>query len=325
MMATQDSDENRIARMLREGKLTQEEADRLLGSIHAQQARDEALARHIERRADPVRQRLVLLLVLCGVFFVFGTVSGTLWFQPQDAGTGTETVSLTPLPADQPEGRLIDLAGLNQERRMTMEKARNLSYSIFVIVIAAVVGVAILLIYNGLIDAREKVNAGWAQVENQYQRRLDLVPVLIDGVKTYMDHERETLTVLTEARANALGASNALAGQAPETEAQLRAIEASQGKVQSALARLFAVVENYPDLKASRNFLSLQDQIEGTENRIAVERRNYNEWSRRYNTRTMKFPSNVIASVMGFAGKPYFQAETAALEGLQDPFGRQQP
>lgn len=324
-MATQDTDENRIARMLGEGKLTQEEADRLLASIRAQQARDAALTRHSERRTAPLRRRLVLLLVLCGLFFVFGTVSSTLWFQQQGGSDSPEISSLTAQPSNQPEGRLIDLAGLNQERRMTMETARNLSYSIFVLVIAAVVGVAILLIYNGLVDAREKVNAGWAQVENQYQRRLDLVPVLIDGVKTYMEHERETLTELTEARANALGASNALAGRAPETEAQLRAIEASQGKVQSALARLFAVVENYPDLKASQNFLLLQDQIEGTENRIAVERRNYNEWSRRYNTRTLKFPSNVIAGAMGFEGKPYFQAETAALEGLQDPFGRKQP
>jgi LemA protein len=102
----------------------------------------------------------------------------------------------------------------------------------------------------------------------------------------------------------------------------MRVLEASQGELQSALARLFAVVENYPDLKASQNFLTLQDQIEGTENRIAVERRNYNEWSRRYNTRTMKFPSNVIANILGFESKPYFQAEGAALQGPEDPFGR---
>ena len=203
-----------------------------------------------------------------------------------------------------------------------MAGARVFSFSIFVIVIVALVGVAILMIYNGLVDGREKVNAGWAQVENQYQRRLDLVPVLIDGVKTYLEHEQETLIALTQARANALGATNALAGRPPQSQEQLRALEASQGQVQAALARLLAVVENYPDLKASQNFLTLQDQIEGTENRIAVERRNYNEWSRRYNTRILKFPSNVIADLTGFDAKPYFQAETAALEGLDDPFGR---
>jgi LemA protein len=323
-METPLSDEDRIIRMLDAGKITQQEADRLLDSIHAQQARDEALARQFERAGDPTRRRLISLLVLCGAFLVIGLVGSALWFQQPDLPLTQDGTGVTTLPADHVEGRLIDLAGLNQERRTTMGNARTFSATVFVIIIAAVIGVAILLIYNGLIDAREKVNAGWAQVENQYQRRLDLVPVLIDGVKTYMEHERDTLTALTEARANALGAGNALAGSAPATEAQLRAIEASQGEVQSALARLFAVVENYPDLKASQNFLTLQDQIEGTENRIAVERRNYNEWSRRYNTRTMKFPSSVIANALGFEGKPYFQAEGPALQGLKDPFGRNQ-
>ncbi|MDH3526000.1 MAG: LemA family protein [Gammaproteobacteria bacterium] len=323
-METQLSDEDRIIRMLDEGKLTQEEADRLLNSIHAHQARDAALAKQLERRPGPQRGRLVSLLLLCGVFLVIGLVSSVLHYHQPDLSSVTESAGVTPLSTDQPEGRLIDLAGLTKERRTTMGNAKSFSASVFVVVIAAVVGVAILLIFNGLIDAREKVNAGWAQVENQYQRRLDLVPVLIDGVKTYMEHEHDTLTSLTEARANALGANDALAGRPPETEQQMRAVEASQGKVQSALARLFAVVENYPDLKASQNFLTLQDQIEGTENRIAVERRNYNEWSRRYNTKTMKFPSNVIANAVGFESKPYFQAETAALEGLKDPFGRSQ-
>ena len=90
----------------------------------------------------------------------------------------------------------------------------------------------------------------------------------------------------------------------------------------SALARLFAIVENYPDLKASQNFLSLQDQIEGTENRVAIERRNYNEFSRRYNTKLQTFPGNIVADMMGFEAKPYFEAETKALKGLEDPFGR---
>jgi LemA protein len=323
MMVTHHSDEERISRMHREGKLSREEADRLLASIRAHQARDAALAKQIGQRTDRIRRRR-LLLAFFGVFLAIGIVGYGLWLQQPDGSTGQEPVNTTSAAADQPRGRLIDLEALNQERRTTMGNARTFSTSIFLIVIVAVVGVAILLIYNGLIDAREKVNAGWAQVENQYQRRLDLVPVLIDGVKTYMDHERETLTALTEARANALGASKALAGKSPETEQQLRAIEASQGGLHSALARLFAVVENYPDLKASQNFLTLQDQIEGTENRIAIERRNYNEWSRRYNTRTMKFPSNVIADLLGFSSKPYFQAENRALQGLDDPFDRQQ-
>jgi LemA protein len=321
-MVTHHSDEERISSMRREGKLTQAEADRLLESIRAQQARDASLDKQIAQRTNRIRQWR-LLLAFFGVFLAVGIAGYGLWLQQPDGSTALDTENTTSAAADQPGGRLIDLETLNQERRTTMGNARTFSLSIFVIVIAAVVGVAILLIYNGLIDAREKVNAGWAQVENQYQRRLDLVPVLIDGVKTYMDHERDTLTALTEARANALGANQALAGRSPDTEQQLRAIEASQGGLQSALARLFAVVENYPDLKASQNFLTLQDQIEGTENRIAVERRNYNEWSRRYNTKTMTFPSNVIADLIGFSSKPYFQAQDSALQGLDDPFGRQ--
>ena len=321
-MVTHHSDEERISRMQREGKLTQEQADRLLESIRAQQTRDAALARQITLRTDRKRRRR-LLLAFFSVLLAVGIAGYGLWMQQPDGSAALDSIKTTSAIADQPRGRLIDLEALNQERRTTMGNARTFSLSIFVIVIAAIVGVAILFLYNGLIDAREKVNAGWAQVENQYQRRLDLVPVLIDGVKTYMDHERETLTALTEARANALGANKALAGKSPDTEEQLRAVEASQGGLQSALARFFAVVENYPDLKASQNFLTLQDQIEGTENRIAIERRNYNEWSRRYNTRTMKFPSNVIADLLGFSSKPYFQAEDSALQGLDDPFGRQ--
>ena len=321
-MITDHSDEARISRMYREGKLTQEEADRLLESIRAQQARDAVLAKQLRQRTERIR-RWRLLPALFGVLLAVGIAVYGLWLQQPDGTAALDTVKTLSATADQPGGRLIDLEALHQERRTTMGNARTFSASIFVIVIAAVIGVAILLLYNGLIDAREKVNAGWAQVENQYQRRLDLVPVLIDGVKTYMDHERETLTALTEARANALGANKALAGRSPETEQQLRAVEASQGGLQSALARLFAVVENYPDLKASQNFLTLQDQIEGTENRVAVERRNYNEWSRRYNTRTMTFPSNVIADLLGFSSKPYFQAEDSALQGLDDPFDRQ--
>ena len=149
-----------------------------------------------------------------------------------------------------------------------------------------------------------------------------MVPLLIDAVQTYTDHERETLAELTAARARAIEASGTVGVGAPATVAQLEAIEASQGAVEASLARLLAVVESYPDLKASRNFLTLQDQIEGTENRVAMERRNYNEFSRRYNTRLQRFPSNIVGEMMSFEAKPYFEAEGKALKGLDDPFGR---
>ena len=203
-----------------------------------------------------------------------------------------------------------------------MNRTGALSGVVILLLVVVVLGGGFLLLYNSLVDGRERVNAGWAQVENVYQRRLDLVPVLIDGVKTYMEHERDTLTELTEARARAIEVGGMLGSQAPQTAEQLKAVEASQGAVESALARLFAVVENYPDLKASQNFLALQDQIEGTENRVTVERRNYNEFARRYNTRIQKFPGNIVADMLGFEFKPYFEAESAALQGLKDPFGR---
>ena len=200
---------------------------------------------------------------------------------------------------------------------------RSLPFSIGIVAVGVMAVLAALMVffYNGLISAREQVNAGWAQVENVYQRRLDLVPLLIDAVQEYAGHERETLTALTKARADAIRVQDAIGG-VPQSLEQLEAIEAAQGKVESTLARLLAVVENYPDLKASGNFLTLQDQIEGTENRVAMERRNYNEFSRRYNTRLQTFPGNIVADMMGFEAKPYFQAETKALEGLGDPFNR---
>lgn len=205
-----------------------------------------------------------------------------------------------------------------------MNRSLPLMVGVIPLGILALLGVVLVLIYNGLVSAREQVNAGWAQVENVYQRRLDLVPVLVDAVQTYTEHERETLTELTEARAGALQAASTLGGAAPQSVEQLRAIEASQGQIESALGRLFAVVEAYPELKASRNFVSLQDQLEGTENRVAMERRSYNEFSRRYNTQLQTFPSNLVAQMMGFESKPYFEAEETALEAPEDPFGRRQ-
>ena len=202
-----------------------------------------------------------------------------------------------------------------------MKRSLPLSLGVVTIGVLAVLAALLVFFYNGLIGAREQVNAGRAQVENVYQRRLDLIPLLVDTVQTYTEHERETLAELTQARANALQVTGAI-GSVPQTAGQLQAIEAAQGEVESALARLFAIVENYPDLKASRNFLSLQDQIEGTENRVAMERRNFNEFSRRYNTRLQTFPGNIVADMMGFEAKPYFEAEAEALQGVKDPFGR---
>jgi LemA protein len=165
-------------------------------------------------------------------------------------------------------------------------------------------------IYNGLVRSRESVNTAWSQVENVYQRRLDLIPNLVETVKGVANFERETYTAVTEARAKAGQMRiNAEDLDNPET---LRRFEAMQGQLTSALSRLFAVAENYPQLKANQNFLELQSQLEGTENRIAVERRRFNEVAQEYNTRVATVPTSLIAGMLGFRPRPYFQAAEGA-------------
>ncbi len=313
---TEQTEDSRIERMLAEGKLTAEEAERLRGSLAARAEREAPL-----RAAGTPRERnrLWLLIISLMVFFLLG--AATVWLLGDPGTTALPVRGTESTTSAVPEGRLIDLSGLSEERSTTLSRSLPLSFAIVTVGALAVLAGLLVFFYNGLIGAREQVNAGWAQVENVYQRRLDLVPLLVDAVQTYTEHERETLTALTQARANAMQVSGAI-GDAPQTVEQLKAIEAAQGEVESALARLFAIVENYPDLKASQNFLSLQDQIEGTENRVAMERRNYNEFSRRYNTKLQTFPGNIGADMMGFETKPYFEAESKALKGLEDPFGR---
>jgi LemA protein len=292
------------------------------GESSAEEARRE---RETAARRTPApvreRRRLWLLPSLVAAFFLLG--AGMPGPPSGSVGDGAAPIAITdPTTSPRPDPRLIDLSGLSEERSTTMNRSLPISLGIVTIGVIALLGASLALLYNGLVSSREQVNAGWAQVENVYQRRLDLVPLLVDAVQTYTDHERETLTELTEARARAIDARSAVDAEAPETIEQLKAIEASQGAVESALARLFAVVENYPDLKASQNFLTLQDQIEGTENRVTMERRNYNEFSRRHNTRVQTFPSNIVAAMMGFGSKPYFEAQAEALKGLEDPFAR---
>ncbi len=312
---TELTEDSRIERMLADGKLTAKEAERLRGALAAHAERDASLR---AAGAPRERRRLWMLITSLMVFFLLG--AATVWLLG-DAGTAAPVATTESTTSAAPEGRLIDLSGLSEERSITMSRSLPLSFAIVTVGVLAVLAGLLVFFYNGLIDAREQVNAGWAQVENAYQRRLDLVPLLVDAVQTYTEHERETLTTLTQARANAIQVSGAV-GSAPQTVEQLKAIEAAQGEVESALTRLFAIVENYPDLKASQNFLSLQDQIEGTENRVAMERRFYNEFSRQYNTRLQTFPGNIVADMMGFEAKPYFEAKKKALKGLEDPFGR---
>ena len=163
--------------------------------------------------------------------------------------------------------------------------------------------------YNSLVENEETVESAWSQVENQYQRRSDLIPNLVATVKGYATHEEETLENVTKARARATQITIDPSNVTPE---QLAEFQAAQGELSQALGRLLAVSENYPDLKANENFRDLQVQLEGTENRIAVARQQYNDTARQYNTRVRRFPGNIIANIFGFEKKPYFEAEEGA-------------
>jgi LemA protein len=173
-----------------------------------------------------------------------------------------------------------------------------------VLAVILVVGVAVAASYNRLVSLEEAVKTAWSQVENVYQRRADLIPNLVETVKGARDFERQTLTAVVEARAK-VGQVNL--GAVPNTQ-QMQNFQAAQDGLSSALSRLLVVVERYPELKATQNFRDLQAQLEGTENRIAVERRRFNEAAQQFNTARRRFPTMIIASLFGFAEKPYFKA-----------------
>lgn len=163
--------------------------------------------------------------------------------------------------------------------------------------------------YNKFVNLEENVDQSYAQVENQLQRRLDLIPNLVNTVKGYASHEKEVLTQISEARAKLAGASG------PEEQAT------ADSELSSALSRLLVVVENYPDLKANQNFTQLMDELAGTENRIAVARQDYNTVVADYNKQTKRFPGRLVASMFGFDEKEYFKADAAANEAPEVDFG----
>jgi LemA protein len=161
-------------------------------------------------------------------------------------------------------------------------------------------------INNQLVTQEQHVNAAWAQVQNQYQRRADLIPNLVETVKGFAQQEREVLQGVTEARARASGVQ--LTPEALNDPKAMERFQAAQQQLGGALSRLLVTVERYPELKSNQNFLDLQKQLEGTENRIAVERRRYNETVREYNTRLRLFPGSIVARLLGFVPKAFFEA-----------------
>lgn len=163
--------------------------------------------------------------------------------------------------------------------------------------------------YNTMVSQDENVKSKWAQVENAYQRRADLIPNLVTTVKGAANFEKETLTQVVEARAKATSVIVDPSNLTPEA---IQQFQAAQGALTGSLSRLMATVEAYPELKANRNFLELQAQLEGTENRISVERRAFNEATQTYNSTVRTFPNNIMAGIFGFKEKGYFQAEAGA-------------
>lgn len=177
-----------------------------------------------------------------------------------------------------------------------------------VLVLAAIWG---FTTYNGLVEKDEAVATAWSNVETQYQRRADLIPNLVNTVKGYAAHESETLESVIAARSAATSINLTADELTPEKIAEY---QAAQQQVRSALGRLIAIAENYPDLKANQNFLELQAQLEGTENRIAVARKEFNEIAQTYNVAVRRFPANLVASIFGFEKKAYFEADEAAAQ-----------
>ena len=177
---------------------------------------------------------------------------------------------------------------------------------IIIIAVLAVIVVYGITSYNSMVAQDEAVGTAWSNVENQYQRRADLIPNLVNTVKGYAAHEKETFDAVVSARAKATQTTISIDELTPE---KMEAYQKARGAVGSALSRLLAVTENYPDLKANENFQTLQAQLEGTENRISVERRKFNEVAKAYNTNIRRFPKNIFAGMFGFEKRPYFEAE----------------
>jgi len=171
--------------------------------------------------------------------------------------------------------------------------------------------------YNTMVALDENVTSQWAQVENVYQRRADLIPNLVNTVKGYAEHEQETFTKVIEARSKATSTNIDASNLTPEN---IQAFQQAQGSLSSALSKLMVVVERYPDLKANQNFLELQAQLEGTENRITVERQKFNQAAQQFNTYIKQFPKNIYANMFDFEPKAYFKAEESASEAPKVEF-----
>ena len=188
---------------------------------------------------------------------------------------------------------------------------------IIFVAIVAMLSLTSCSTYNNMVTMEEAVKSSWSNVETQYQRRADLIPNLVSTVKGYASHEESTLTAVVDARSKATSVNISMDELTPE---KLAEYQKAQSAVTSALGRLIAVSENYPELKANQNFLELQAQLEGTENRITVARKEFNDTTNAYNVTVRKFPANIVAMIFGFDQKPYFEADASASQAPKVEF-----
>ena len=203
---------------------------------------------------------------------------------------------------------------------MTKGLVAGLGCLVAIIIVAVILGISAWGTYNDMVGLRESVNNAWAQVENVYQRRADLIPNLVATVKGYASHEKEVFESVAASRSQV--GSIKLTPEMLNNPAELQKFQQAQAGLTSALSRLLAVAENYPELKANQNFLELQSQLEGSENRIAQERRRFNEVAQQYNTRIMRFPGNIFARLFDFQKRPYFEADPGSKEAPTVDFSK---
>ena len=189
--------------------------------------------------------------------------------------------------------------------------------TIIIVAVVAIIAIWAISGYNSLVSMDENVSGQWSNVETQYQRRADLIPNLVNTVKGYAAHEKETLEGVIAARSQATQIKVDPTELTPE---KLAEYQKAQGAITSALGKLLAITENYPDLKANQNFLELQAQLEGTENRINVARKNFNDAAKAYNTAIRRFPKNLLAGMFGFDKRAYFEAAEGAEQAPQVQF-----
>lgn len=244
------------------------------------------------------------------------------WTESREVVRIRDGLSSRERPKVQPRGNSMNPAAYNEQNssvgRKNGVRAWMVVTGVLVLIIIAIIG-----IFNGLVSSDQQVQSQWGQVQNVYQRRLDLVPNLVATVKGAAGFEKSTYLAVTEARTKAEGALQGAGANPGNDQAKLTQVQQTQGELSTALSRLMVVVENYPDLKATANFRDLQSQLEGTENRITVERMRFNETAQAFNGKRLSFPTNLVAGLFGarFAAKAYFQADAGAQSAPKVNFG----